>query len=141
MPLSSDRPAVADPRRRSLVQAAWAAPVVIAVVGAPAAMASTSAAPTLYVFFTGVGDSGDVFLELLAGDGTPLQQQFEFQGVPRGTDAWVTAFRPSTDASGIFRARIPATLTAAYSALRIVVRVPGFAEPLISQVQRLPFEA
>lgn len=124
-----------------MLHSAWAAPVVLAAVAAPAAAASTpDPKPTLYVSFTGSGDSGYVFVELLGPDGTPLQQSFDIEGIPRGTDAWVAVFRPSTRADGTFSSTIPSGITQNYSAVRIAATVPGYPT-LISQTQQLPFSA
>ena len=135
---TTDQPQSPALRRRSVVHAAWAAPVVLAAVATPAAAASAPPAPTLYVSFTGTGPSGFLFLELLAADGTPLQQQFDIEGKPRGTDSWVALFRPSTRADGTFSSTIPSGITEDYSAVRVVAVVPGYPA-LISQEQPLPF--
>ncbi|NQX18283.1 hypothetical protein [Rathayibacter sp. VKM Ac-2857] len=130
-----DSPAV---RRRSVVQAAWAAPIVVAAVAAPAAVASAPAAPDLYVIFNGSGTTGVIFVEIRAADGSPVQTQFALEGKPRGSTSWVPLFRPSTRADGTFSSNIPSSLSADYSALRVTTLLPGYPL-LISQEQPLPF--
>ena len=130
-----DSPAV---RRRSVVQAAWAAPIVVAAVAAPAAVASAPAVPELYVIFNGSGTTGVIFVEIDAADGSPVQTQFALEGKPRGSTSWVPLFRPSTRADGTFFSNIPSSLSADYSALRVTALLPGYPL-LISQEQPLPF--
>ena len=138
MTTASDRPDSPTVRRRSVVQAAWAAPVVLAVVAAPAAVASAPGAPVLFVVFNGFGTTGRILVEITAADGTPLRTQFAIEGTPRGSDSWIPIFRPSTRADGLFSAAIPGALSAEYSALRVTVDVPGYPQ-LVSQTQVLTF--
>ena len=140
-PTPSPSPAPTGPTRRAVLHSAWAAPVVLAAVAAPAAAASTpDPKPTLYVSFSGSGNSGYVYIELLDAGGEPLQQSFDIEGKPRGTDAWVAIFRPSTRADGTFASTIPSGITQDYSAVRIVATVPGYPT-LVSEEQQLPFSA
>jgi len=138
MRTSSDRLDAVALRRRAVIRAAWAAPIVVAAVAAPAAVASAPPVPTLYVSFVGSGDAGFVFVELKGADGAPLQQQFTIEGTPRGTDTWVAVFRPFTRADGRFSSTVPATVTEAYSAIRVTAVVAGYGT-LTSQEQPLPF--
>ncbi|WP_440709853.1 hypothetical protein [Herbiconiux sp. YIM B11900] len=126
------------PTRRAVLHSAWAAPVVLAAIAAPAAAASDPK-PTLTVFFSSIGGgAGYVNVNLAAADGTPLRQQFAIEGKDPDTSAWVTVFRPSTDSTGHFAGTIPSGVAADYAAVRVTAFVAGYGT-LVSQEQPLPF--
>lgn len=126
------------PTRRAVLHSAWAAPVVLAAVAAPAAAAS-DARPTLSVFFSSIGGgAGYINVNLLAADGSPLQQQFAIEGKDPGSSAWVAVYRPSTDSTGHYASTFPAGVAADYAAVRVTAFVAGYGT-LVSQERPLPF--
>ena len=130
MPTDSD--VTTGPSRRTLLGAAWAAPVILFAVAAPAASATIG---TPEVLFTGFRANGNNFITVstYGADGNLVGSPFAFQG-QLANNTWTNILSNQTTApDGFISGTLPDAFIGTSKAVRILASIGGviyFSAPI-----------
>lgn len=119
--------------RRTLVQAAWAAPVIATAVAAPLAAASPGV-PSITLNVFALDENYAWGTVIFSRDGvTDLTQAFEFQGTP--PSEWENIYTgQSTNSSGYYASTLPRIVIGTYDQIPVSAFVAGYGLILSNSV-------
>jgi hypothetical protein len=105
--------------RRTLLHAAWAAPVVVAAVAAPAAAASGGTDTVMLTISNAYESDFAVFGSVTSSTGVGVETTYDLQVRDRTTGLWSSYSTGTTDSDGNVYFSIPYSLGAANDLLRL----------------------